>query len=153
MGQVVLEAAGADGGEVDRGGGGDAGEGHGVAADAGAEVEDLFCAGGGEAVGFVGGDAGVGGLFEGFGDAPGVGEVGEFEAGFFLELAEGEGGVDDFGGVFFAEGGDFGDGGGGVFGEHFGDVGAKGLARAGVEEFEGVEGDGGIGGNISGRGG
>ncbi len=76
----------------------------------GAEVEDFCCAGVGEAVCFVGGDAGAGGLFEGFGDGPGEGEVGEFVAGFFLELGEGECCVDVVGRLGFAKGGDVGDG-------------------------------------------
>src|SRR5271154_1393136 len=103
---VKAEAGEADFGEVDGEGGCDLGEGEGVAADAGADVDDSLSAGGGEAGGFVGGDAGAGGLFEGFGGGPEVIESGEFIVGFFLEPAEGEGGVDDVGGMVFAEGGD-----------------------------------------------
>ena len=140
---VVAEAGQAWGGEVNGGGRGDVGESEGVAADAGAEVEDFGGVGLCEAGGFVGGDGGVGGLFEGFGggvDEVG-GEVGEFLLGFGLELGEGEGGVD--GGFWegLAEFFDLGDG--GWLGELCDGV-AEGLAEGGVEELQSFGGNVGI---------
>lgn len=135
VGEIEVEAGGADGGEVNGGDGGDVGEGEGVAADAGAEVEDAGGIHTGELLGFVLGDEGVGGLFEGFRGGPDEGDLGELGGGFGLEGGEGEGGVEGFRGKAFAEGGDLGDGGVGGGGK-IGDGLAEEDALGGAQEVE-----------------
>lgn len=84
--------------------------GHGVGADAAAEVPDVGDLGVEEAVGVAGGDLEAGGLFEAVGgEEHGCGEGAEFGGGFVAESALGEGCGDEVGVValvseFLAEG-------------------------------------------------
>jgi hypothetical protein len=100
-----------DGRKIDGGGGGNLGEGEGVASNAATEVHDLRGARGGETAGFPIRDDGAGGLFHGFGNAPDVGQAGKLGAGPTLNPAEGEGGVDVVGEVAFSQRGNLGNGG------------------------------------------
>jgi hypothetical protein len=70
LGRVEFQASGADGRKFDGGDGGTFGEGQGVSSDAGAQIDDFGCSGGGEAPGFPASDDQVGGLLEGFGGGP-----------------------------------------------------------------------------------
>ncbi len=140
---IPLKAEGSHGAEVDGGDGGDVGEGEGVAADAGAEVENVRyipSTGGGESGGFVAGDGGIGGLLEGFGDAPEKVEGGEFSGGadgFELQLGKGECGVDVGGGMCFSKGADVGDGWSGADGDEVAHGREQTAAFVAAQEFQG----------------